>query len=839
MKKGLSIILLFVTLVTSQSVLVFGASRDLQEGDYEVYVLKQVVECTGFWSSISWDSSPETAFTQREVVEGSDAADLDYWWDGISNFVGKQDLTKVVIEAESLLLESDFESTITVSKGANGYLRVDLYAWDVVLGEYVLVDGVYLEEGNTGPIMWRPDLSELSARPCTTAVLQDSIHELDDMVMSFYYQWYSRDIGPSGRQMHWEGYEYTPLFGLYDSYDDRVIYAQLEMAKHAGIDCLIVDWPYYEYYEDDFMPKLLQAAEDVGLVLSEYGVKAAYVDEHLRDTGHPSYLKDGGRPVFFQYGPQNASPEEWVEYILGLEEEMGPIIYIANTNEVEYLGAFDALHAYCYITGGPDDDGYDWFLDNIERCLVGPKRCTLGETFTKVKDAEPVELELKPFFVTVLPGYDDSSVRDPPLIRDRMDGDHYRRLWETAVELQSPVVITSWNELHEGTDIEPSEEQGWFYLNMTRHYIGEYKGRVVAPPKGVYSASVDPLIIGSDGRGQGRILVTADEDALVYVNVSVSGEEGVSGVSLGGDFYCYREERTGSGHTVLVPSVYPGTPLEVTLDFEASVDDPVLDIRVTGFTPVGEEVEVLAEQMVPREPPSLTCTTSESEILCGSQVMVSGTLGPTLSGEQVTLTYTRPDGSSVDGAVVTNSAGEYSDTYVTDVVGEWRVQASWRSDDGFESSFSTEISFSVYRIDTQVLIEVGPDSVEAGEVVTISGGITPSVGNVVLDLEITCPDGVILESASSTDSEGMFSVAETMSAPGVYSVKASWEGDVSHHGSMSETVSFEVKIKEAPSVEDNNKEIPGFPYASIILGIIVITISLREQRHPVEHHGIM
>ena len=830
MKHKLSIIGFFILIVVSQSAVVFGASRDLQEGEYEVYILKQVIECTGFWSSISWDSSPEVAFSQREVVEGSDSAGLDYYWDEVSNFVRKEDETKVVIEVESLLLENESASTITVSKGANGYIQLSLYAWDVVLGDYVSVDGVYLGEGDTGPIAWQPDMSELNARPCTTVELQDNIHELDGMVMAFYYQWYSRDVGPSGRQVHWEGYEYTPLFGLYDSYDDRVIYAQMEMAKHAGIDGLIVDWPYYEYYEDDFMPKLLQAAEDVGLVLSEYGVQAAYVDEHLRDTGHSSYLKDGGRPVFFQYGPDNASPDEWIDYILGLEEEIGPIIYIANTNEVEYLGAFDALHAYCYVTGGPDDDGYEWFLSNIERCLVGPKRCTLGETFAKVKDAEPVELELKPFFVTVLPGFDDSSIRDPPLIRDRMDGDHYRRLWETALELKSPVLITSWNELHEGTDIEPSEELGWFYLNMTRRYIEEYKGSVVAPPNGVYAASVDPLILGSDGDGRGRILVTAEGDALVYVNVSVSGGEGVSDVSLGGDFYCYKEERTGSGHTILVPSVYTGNPLEVTLDFQASSGEPILDIKVTGFTPVGDEVDVLAEQMVPRVTPSLTCKASQSEVLCGSQVMISGNLGTTLPGEQVTVTYIKPDGSIIHGTVITNSEGGYTDTHVPEDMGEWRVQASWRSDDGFESSSSPEIGFSVFRIDTQVLLQVNPSSIQAGEAVTISGEITPSVRDVTLDLEITPHDGGALKSTSSTDSDGKFSRTETISEPGVYSVKASWGGDVSHHGSESETVSFEVEVKETPSGEEA-KGIPGFPYASIILGLIIALV-FRARRSP-------
>jgi len=50
-------------------------------------------------------------------------------------------------------------------------------------------------------------------------------------------------------------------------------------------------------------------------------------------------------------------------------------------------------------------------------------------------------------------------------------------------------------------------------------------------------------------------------------------------------------------------------------------------------------------------------------------------------------------------------------------------------------------------------------------------------------------------------------------------VKAPWKEDISHTSSVREMSSFEVK----------KREIPGFPEASIILGIIVIMFSLRTQ----------
>lgn len=78
--------------------------------------------------------------------------------------------------------------------------------------------------------------------------------------------------------------------------------------------------------------------------------------------------------------------------------------------------------------------------------------------------------------VTVIPGYDDTKVRKPGLKVDRVNAQLYRMLWRAALDARPDwVLITSWNEWHEGSEIEPSYDLGDAYLNMTRYYARQIR----------------------------------------------------------------------------------------------------------------------------------------------------------------------------------------------------------------------------------------------------------------------------------------------------------------------------------------------------------------------------
>jgi hypothetical protein len=74
----------------------------------------------------------------------------------------------------------------------------------------------------------------------------------------------------------------------------------------------------------------------------------------------------------------------------------------------------------------------------------------------------------KTFVATVMPGYDDTEIRSPGYIVDRRNGSCYNSFWSVAKSsLPDAYIITSFNEWHEGTEIEPSLEYSDLYINLT------------------------------------------------------------------------------------------------------------------------------------------------------------------------------------------------------------------------------------------------------------------------------------------------------------------------------------------------------------------------------------
>ena len=78
------------------------------------------------------------------------------------------------------------------------------------------------------------------------------------------------------------------------------------------------------------------------------------------------------------------------------------------------------------------------------------------------------------------PGFDNAGAvpcyGQSPLKRERLDGFNYRDDWEAALRGDSTiVVIETWNELHEGTEICETAELGRLYIDLTNHYAEVFK----------------------------------------------------------------------------------------------------------------------------------------------------------------------------------------------------------------------------------------------------------------------------------------------------------------------------------------------------------------------------
>lgn len=109
------------------------------------------------------------------------------------------------------------------------------------------------------------------------------------------------------------------------------------------------------------------------------------------------------------------------------------------------------------------------------------------------------------------PGYDHSAVRGrEPLVVDRRDGAFYADNWRSLLGLtpgRRPhvVMIETWNEFHEGTDVAPSQEYGRQYVELTREYADMFhRGERITPAGpfvGANAVETDFAAVGDEPTG--------------------------------------------------------------------------------------------------------------------------------------------------------------------------------------------------------------------------------------------------------------------------------------------------------------------------------------------------
>ena len=95
------------------------------------------------------------------------------------------------------------------------------------------------------------------------------------------------------------------------------------------------------------------------------------------------------------------------------------------------------------------------------------------------------------------------------------------------------------------------------------------------------------------------------------------------------------------------------------------------------------------------ESTSISVEVSESEIIEGGSVSVSGEIEPAVSGVDVSITYSKPDSTLVTSLVTSSSDGTFIDTLEPDMLGSWILEVSWVGEGIFEGASSQSVSFTV------------------------------------------------------------------------------------------------------------------------------------------------
>ena len=309
-------------------------------------------------------------------------------------------------------------------------------------------------------------------------------------ILAFYYGWWGNPQ-VSREWRHWQDVDPEkhrignstdfPAFGAYDSHDPAIVDREVATARAAGITGFIASWWGQDSFEDRGVPLLLDAAAKHGLAVSAYYEKIGGEDAASRKaaaiadltyllaryTQHKAWLRADGKPVVFVYGRalHQLSPAEWQEVIAQVRRDNpGGVALVADALDPKYVGVFDGASTY-NITGQTQHKTPPQIRDWAH--VAYPKI---------VAAAGPSKIST----ITVIPGYDDRAVGRPPPrpVTDRWGGETYRVLWQEAVAAAPDyVLITSWNEWHEGSEIEPSVEYGLRLLDDTAVYSREFLAR--------------------------------------------------------------------------------------------------------------------------------------------------------------------------------------------------------------------------------------------------------------------------------------------------------------------------------------------------------------------------
>ena len=321
-------------------------------------------------------------------------------------------------------------------------------------------------------------------------------------VMAFYYPWYGTADGPggAGRTVHWgridevnkdiQASTHYPIIGAYDSHDPKVIDRHCQWANRAGIDTLIVSWWGHNSYTDRAMDKILDscrrhglnaciyyesvprprtpesAANDIVKVLDKYGK-------------HAAHLKVNGKPVVFIYGRtlQELGLTDWLKAIHIINKKYkGGITTIGDQFSYGAARVFDGVHTYNTagsLRGQNPAEARKWAAETYQSWVQ------MADQAGKIST------------ITVIPGYDDTKIRKPGLVVERYKTRLYRAQWEEAIKADPHwILITSFNEWHEGSEIEPSAEYKHECLELTGRYAKQFKAKKrsvhqQAAPKGV------------------------------------------------------------------------------------------------------------------------------------------------------------------------------------------------------------------------------------------------------------------------------------------------------------------------------------------------------------------
>jgi hypothetical protein len=282
------------------------------------------------------------------------------------------------------------------------------------------------------------------AKPVVGAAARPVV--LEPQVGVFFYPWYGTP-SQDGAWRHWQqggktppddiGANFYPAGGLYSSRDPAVLRAQARQMASAGIDQVISSWWGRGDWEDLRVADVADAVKDAGLemVIHLEPYPGRSPDTVALDLARLRRL--GVRIVYLYNIDDDGSARSWAPVTAAFPDivfygQSGNLSAMVSGSFATYAAeaGFDGIYTYDGIRFGPVE---------LARTCASARRLRLA--------CAP----------SVAPGFDGTRATSIRKVVHPAGGARYDDMWAAALAAGADVVtVTSWNEWHEGTQIEPA-----------------------------------------------------------------------------------------------------------------------------------------------------------------------------------------------------------------------------------------------------------------------------------------------------------------------------------------------------------------------------------------------
>lgn len=332
--------------------------------------------------------------------------------------------------------------------------------------------------------------------------LDDVVNEDQDVnskVHTFYYGWYANPEF-DGKYSAWNhagsfpggediGANFYPQLGIYSSMDPEIISTHMQQIRDAGIGVVAISWWGKDHLTDKSVGILLDTAQQYGLkgvfhiepiynTASEFRAHLEYISANYLQ--HPAVYKIDGKPLYYLCNSFQLKYDEWQGL---LNPDNGSTIRNTALDGV-FIGLWTTRFDGEFMVKSGFDGFYTYFASD---------GFAYGSTTSNWPDMSAFARENNLIYIPCVgPGYEDTRIRpwNQKTTKSREQGKYYEKMFEHAANTNADFIgITSFNEWHEGTQIEPAvpkeipsftnvdygeDTDPMFYIRKTKKLISKY-----------------------------------------------------------------------------------------------------------------------------------------------------------------------------------------------------------------------------------------------------------------------------------------------------------------------------------------------------------------------------